>query len=128
MFQQISRCYSRFPTKKKKKIELMQTACSFRGFGLELQRLESPVKLLKAEAGLWRVPLPPSPTLLCQPLFQPLAGFQPLLQLLHSPFQDSNNRSRCSQDGDPCIYCIFFWLYGEFSFVCFVTLGGTFLL
>ncbi|KAK2101006.1 hypothetical protein P7K49_022354 [Saguinus oedipus] len=29
------------------------------------------------------------------------AGFQPLLQLLHSPFQDPNNRSRCSQDGDP---------------------------
>ena len=43
---------------------------------------------------------------------RPLAWFQTLLQLLSSRLQDSKNYRSCSQDGDPCVYCIFLWLHG----------------
>lgn len=44
------------------------------------------------------------------------------------PFQDPNNRSCCSQDGDPCVYCIFLWLHGgkeggELTFLVFLHLS-----
>ncbi|XP_071069215.1 adapter SH3BGRL isoform X1 [Dasypus novemcinctus] len=52
-------------------------------------------------------PHPPLPTSV-----QLLARFQLLLlQLLHNRVQDPNNRRNCSQDGDPCVYCVFFWFY-----------------
>ena len=52
----------------KKKLEMMQTSLCLPGFGAGTAALWAQWKQPREEAGLWRVPLPPSPTLLFQPL------------------------------------------------------------
>lgn len=92
---------------------MMQMSLSLPGFGAGTAVLEAHWKQPLVEAGLWPVPLPPSPTLLFQPLFGPLLCSS-VAAAVSQPFSTLQRptTSSCFQDGDPCIYCIFFWLYG----------------
>ncbi|XP_035872843.1 SH3 domain-binding glutamic acid-rich-like protein isoform X2 [Phyllostomus discolor] len=76
-------------------------------------RALSPVKAAKGGGGA----LASSPSTFPHPSLPTsvrlLAQLQPLLPLLSSHLQDPNYHSRCSQDGDPCVYCIFLWLYSD---------------